>query len=122
MNINFLGISFDSPNAEAIAQFWAQVLGREITEGASADFAAVAADDLAPSGPLLMFHKVPEGKTVKNRLHLDLSSSHFESESARLLALGASKLTDIKADDDQIRWTTFADPDGNEFDLVNRRD
>ena len=51
MNINFLGISFDSPNAEAIAQFWAQVLGREITEGASADFAAVAADDLAPSGP-----------------------------------------------------------------------
>ena len=78
MNINFLGIGFDSPNAEVIAQFWAHVLGRKVTEGASADFAAVAADDLALAGPLLMFHKVPEGKTAKNRLHLDLSTSDFE--------------------------------------------
>jgi predicted enzyme related to lactoylglutathione lyase len=122
MNINFLGIGFDSPNAEVIAQFWAHVLGRKVTEGASADFAAVAADDLALAGPLLMFHKVPEGKTAKNRLHLDLSTSDFESESARIVALGASKLRDIKADDGRTQWTTFADPDGNEFDLVNRRD
>ena len=70
-------------------------------------------------GPLLLFHRVPEGKTVKNRVHLDLATTDSEAQSARLLELGAAKLRDI-TEDGRLRWTTFADPEGNEFDLIVR--
>ncbi len=53
---------------------------------------------------------------VKNRLHLDLISDTFETEAERLLSLGARLLRDVEAG--QSRWTTFADIEGNEFDLI----
>jgi predicted enzyme related to lactoylglutathione lyase len=56
---------------------------------------------------------------VKNRVHLDLATTDSEAESARLLELGAAKLRDI-TEDGRLRWTTFADPEGNEFDLIVR--
>jgi len=59
---------------------------------------------------------VPEPKTVKNRLHLDLISDTFDAETARLLRLGARRLRDLLRD--KARWTTFADIEGNEFDLI----
>jgi Glyoxalase-like domain len=59
---------------------------------------------------------VPEAKVVKNRLHLDLISDTFEAETERLLSLGARRLRDLQAD--KSRWTTFADIEGNEFDLI----
>jgi predicted enzyme related to lactoylglutathione lyase len=114
MTTSLIGLSFDAADPAAVARFWARALGRKVGEGASADFAAIAAD----SGPSLMFHKVPEGKTVKNRLHLDLGADDLEAETKRLLGLGATRLRDI-TQDDRIRWTTFADVEGNEFDLVN---
>ena len=120
MSISVIGLSYDAANPATIAEFWAQALGRQVSDGASADFAAVAATDSAASGPFLMFHKVPEGKTVKNRLHLDLSTADLNAETQRLLALGATRLSD-NTEEGRIRWTTFADPEGNEFDLVNTR-
>jgi hypothetical protein len=60
---------------------------------------------------------VPEGKTAKKRLHLDLVTTDFAADSERLLALGARRLRDIQ-DGDRVRWTTFQDPQGNEFDLI----
>ena len=63
-----------------------------------------------------MFNKVPEPKTVKNRLHLDVISETFDAEKERLLNLGAQRLRDIQRD--KSRWTTFADIEGNEFDLI----
>lgn len=68
------------------------------------------------SGPPVTFNRVPEPKTVKNRLHLDLISETFDAESERLLNLGARRLSDRQAG--QARWTTFADIEGNEFDLI----
>jgi hypothetical protein len=59
---------------------------------------------------------VPEPKTVKNRLHLDLVSDTFDAETGRLLSLGARRLRDLQGD--KSRWTTFADIEGNEFDLI----
>jgi Glyoxalase-like domain/F420H(2)-dependent quinone reductase len=53
---------------------------------------------------------------VKNRLHLDLLTDQFEAEGKRLTGLGATPLWDIEKP--TARWTTFADPEGNEFDLV----
>ena len=68
------------------------------------------------SGPRITFNKVPEPKTVKNRLHLDLISDTFDGESERLLSLGARRLRDQQSGNS--RWTTFADIEGNEFDLI----
>jgi hypothetical protein len=117
MSTTVLGLSFDCADADKLARFWADVLGRTVNLGATAEFAAVEADDVAQTGPKLMFHQVPEGKTVKNRLHLDLVTGEIAAESDRLLGLGAVRLHDIEEDGTR-GWTTFADPEGNEFDLV----
>jgi hypothetical protein len=61
-------------------------------------------------------HQVPEPKSAKNRLHPDLITTTFEAESQRLTALGTSRIRDITQD--SARWTTFTDPEGNEFDLI----
>jgi predicted enzyme related to lactoylglutathione lyase len=113
MTTSILGVSFDTNDAVAIATFWASALGRTVNEGASETFAAVAVGE---GSPVLMFHKVPEPKTVKNRLHFDLKTSDFAAESERLLGLGATQLTALA--DNGGNWVTFADPDGNEFDLI----
>jgi len=59
--------------------------------------------------PRLSFHQVPEPKTVKNRLHLDLITSQTEAETSRLLGLGATHLR-VFEQDGRHRWTIFADP------------
>lgn len=65
----------------------------------------------------LVFRRVPERKYVKNRVHLDLATNAFELDCARLLALGAVRLDDVALPD--CRWTTFADVEGNKFDLIH---
>jgi hypothetical protein len=54
--------------------------------------------------------------TVKNRLHLDLVTDRLFSETERLVNLGAEKVRDVQRGD--ARWVTFADIEGNEFDLI----
>ena len=115
MTTSVIALSIDCADARALAAFWSQVLGRPVNPGADAESAAIDATDPA-SGPRLTFHRVPEPKTVKNRLHLDLRTDDFETESKRLAALGATPLRDTEKP--AARWTTFADPEGNEFDLV----
>jgi Glyoxalase-like domain len=88
---------------------------RTVTVRADAEHAAIDATDPG-SGPRLSFQKVPEPKTVKNRLHLDLRTDQFQAESDRLTGLGATAIRSFERP--RIRWTTFADPEGNEFDLV----
>lgn len=114
-NIVF-ALSVDCADAAKLADFWAEALGRSVGDGASAEFAALEATDSASSGPRLSFHQVTEAKTVKNRLHLDLINSDYEAETNRLLSLGASKIREVRQGD--ARWTTLADPEGNEFDLI----
>jgi hypothetical protein len=65
-----------------------------------------------------VFLKVPEGKTVKNRLHLDLRPAGQSAEVARLQDLGAL-LASISQGD--VSWVVMADPDGNEFDVLQPR-
>jgi len=110
------GIAFDTHDAAKVAQFWAEVLGRRVAEGADAHDAVVLASDLVSAGPRLAFHQVPEAKVVKNRVHLDLATNDLDGETERLVALGATILNTISG---QARWITFADPEGNEFDLVS---
>jgi len=115
MSNSVIGLSIDCSDAAKLAQFWADVLGRTVNPQPTAEFAAIDATDSA-RGPRLAFHQVPEPKTIKNRLHLDLISGEFAAETERLLALGATKVND--AAKGAARWTTFRDPEGNEFDLV----
>ena len=67
-------------------------------------------------GAVLMFHKVPEGKTVKNRVHLDLHAADVVAEADRLTSLSAKQIRSLS--DNNGWWISFADPEGNEFDLV----
>ena len=115
MTTAVLGLSIDCADAVTLAGFWSRVLGRPVNPGADAQDAAI--DATGPDGgPRLAFHQVPEPKTVKNRLHLDLRTDQFEAEGQRLTALGATAVRDIEKPG--ARWTTFTDPEGNEFDLV----
>lgn len=61
----------------------------------------------------MCFLPVPESKTVKNRLHVDLAPDDQEAEVERILALGATRI-DVGQGADAT-WVTLADPEGNEF-------
>ena len=63
-----------------------------------------------------MFHRVPEGKQVKNRVHVDFITGGLQEEVERLLALGATHVRDV--DEGGYQWATLTDPEGNEFDVV----
>jgi hypothetical protein len=116
MSISVLAISLDAHNAAQLAQFWAEALHRTVNDGATEDFASIAADTDSRPGPLLLFHKVPEGKSVKNRVHFDLEAADVLTEADRLTSLGAKQLRSLAENNN--RWISFIDPEGNEFDLV----
>jgi catechol 2,3-dioxygenase-like lactoylglutathione lyase family enzyme len=118
MTNSLFAVSFDCADAPALARFWADVLGRRIAEGSTSEHAVLLPGDGDISGPRITFNTVPEPKTVKNRLHLDVISDTFDAETERLLSLGARRLRDLQGD--KTRWTTFADIEGNEFDLIAR--
>jgi predicted enzyme related to lactoylglutathione lyase len=113
----------DSGHPAALARFWAAVLdGYEIAPYDEAEIARLRATGIndieddpgvmveGPVGaPRLCFQRVPEPKTVKNRVHLDLRADDLDAEVARLVALGATLLSR------EAHWTTLLDPEGNEF-------
>ena len=115
MSSNMFGVSFDAHDAAAAASFWAAALGRTVAEGANSSNAALDADPAIP-GSRISFHQVPESKTVKNRMHLDLITTDFDTEVDRLIGLGAAKLNEING---ARHWATLADPEGNEFDVID---
>ena len=121
MSSTVFGVAYDAADAAVAARFWAAALGRPVAPGADSTHAVVEAADVASSGPRLAFHKVPEGKTVKNRVHLDLRpvDRTREQEVERLLALGATQLADHRRPDGS-GWITLADPEGNEFCILSR--
>ena len=116
MSSNVFGISFDAHDAQAVASFWAAALGRTVADGATSDNALIMADPAIP-GSKISFHRVPEGKTVKNRMHFDVITTDFDAEIDRLTGLGATKLNEVNGA--AAHWITLADPEGNEFDLID---
>ncbi len=113
MTLSSCTIVFDCDNAAELARFWSAVLSRPVSAGPSEQFAALEPDG---TGPGMMFCKVPEPKTVKNRTHLDLTVTALDDEVNRVTALGAQEIA--RFDQDGSRWVTLTDPAGNEFDLV----
>jgi Glyoxalase-like domain len=76
---------------------------------------AVDATD-SGGGPRMLFHPVSEPETAKNRLRPVLLTETYDEETGRLTGLGARPLNETKLP--AVCWTTFAGPEGNEFDLV----
>lgn len=116
MPISLAQVTFDSADVAALAGFWARVFGQEVDAGAG-NFAATV--NKGGDGPALMFLLVPEERSGKNRLHLDLATADWAAEVDRLVGLGAKRLEEY--DEYGVHWVTLADPEGNLFDLAEIR-
>ena len=107
-----------------LAGFWGKALGRPVSPGAVAGDTAV--DAAGPeAGPRLILHHPPGPGTAKNSLRPVLATGHHDEQTRRLTALGARPLHQVNLPPAAlppgvaaVRQTTFADPEGNEFDLV----
>jgi predicted enzyme related to lactoylglutathione lyase len=134
-------VAIDCADPHALVHFWADAFGFEVEDHhdiveqvVAAGFAteadyfeidgrkafATAAACRHPSGalPRLLFQQVPEPKTIKDRIHLDIhvAKDDLAALTERVLALGATKLWDGR--EGPNTWVTYADPEGNEFCLA----
>ncbi|RYY43357.1 MAG: VOC family protein [Actinomycetales bacterium] len=114
--------SVDCADAYALSEFWKQVLGYVDVEGDPNEPGHEECMILDPqSGHHLLFIEVPEAKTVKNRIHLDLRprSGTQADEVARLLSIGATQVADLRGKyGPGTGWVVLADPEGNEFCIL----
>jgi predicted enzyme related to lactoylglutathione lyase len=117
MEIRIQCLCIDTRDPATIASFWEAALGWRRTwedkdQVCLEPPAGSPEDGIVPD---LVFLKVPEGKTGKNRLHLDLRPADQSAEVTRLEALGARRVSVGQGD---VGWVVMADPEGNEFDVL----
>jgi predicted enzyme related to lactoylglutathione lyase len=99
----------DSEDPARLARWWAEALGYQIVSEEPDEVEIRRSTDELPG---LLFTPVPEAKTGKNRLHIDLRPDDQEAEVERLVNMGARPV-DIGQHD--VSWVVLADPEGNEF-------
>ena len=129
MTVKIASLTFDCADALKVGRFWSAALGRPLDPNASSEYAAIGFDGRRDTvgwaavereqDPTWLFVKVPEPKTAKNRLHLDVMADDPEAEVARLVELGATRVAE--ADEYGYTWTVMADPEGNEFCVASTR-
>jgi hypothetical protein len=112
MTLRVANIGVDCVDVLKVANFWAAALGRSVDEGCSDVFTSIGGGDALRSEPAWFFHKVPEPKTAKNRMHADLIDPDPELV-AKLVALGATVVQEH--DLGFHSWTVMEDPEGNVF-------
>src|ERR1700756_1713137 len=115
VSLSFAALNIDCAAPAVLADFWGKALGRPVSPGAVPGDMAVEATD-PESGPRLILHPVPEPGTIKNRFRPILLTDHHDEETSRLTGRGPRRLNEVPPP--PVRLTTFADPEGNEFDLV----
>ena len=115
MPVRLHHIVVDAHDLPGLARFWSQALGWKILSEREREV-VIGPDETAPVGICLM--PVTDAKTVKNRVHLDLTTGadDRDAEIERLVALGAARV-DIGQTGTES-WTVLADPEGNEFCVV----
>lgn len=118
MACRFAELIIDCSDPRLVADFWRQVLDYE--EVVDEDDEGVELKGPEGSGPVLYFLRVPEPKTVKDRLHIDVSPTDRsrDEEVERILALGARR---IDVGQGEQTWVVLADPEGNEFCVLGSR-
>ena len=133
MPLRLYTVVVDSHDISAQARWWAQTLDWEVAYESDEEVTIVPRwlskepiHDLGEwlrTGQGLVFVPVPEGRTVKNRLHIDLAphvTQDRDAEIATLLERGATRV-DVGQSEDAT-WTVLADPEGNEFCVLSSRD
>jgi hypothetical protein len=132
MSIRWYTVVVDCLDVAAQSRWWAEVLDWRIIYETGREVVVVPPHAIDPDrdippqerGPGLIFVPVPEGKTLKNRLHIDLAPSPDagqEAEVRRLEALGARR-ADVGQDPGKVSWVVMADPEGNEFCVLSARE
>jgi hypothetical protein len=114
MTLRWEEVVVDCQNLSVIGHWWAEALGWEIIAESDSELELRNPE----GGPSLLFLNVPEGKTVKNRLHLDFVPTDQDAEVERLVGLGARRI-DIGQED--ATWVVLADPEDNEFCVLSAR-
>ena len=119
-SLSVAALTIDCADPAALADFWGKALGRPVSPGAVAGDTAVDAPG-PDSGPRMILHNAPKLKGI----HLVLITDHYDEEIERLTGLGAKPLNEVKVPAVRaggatfsVSQITFADPEGNEFDLV----
>ena len=115
MAASITNITIDCSDARALAGFWSELTGWNVYYDDDPEV-VVAASFPPQDSPKLLFVPVPEKKTAKNRLHLDLMPTDCtrDEQVERAVELGATIVGDHRKDDGS-GWVTLADPEGNEF-------
>jgi hypothetical protein len=106
--IHTTAITFDCADVKVLASFWAAVAGGTVGSEATPEFASLE----RPGAVNFSFAQVPEGKTAKNRVHLDITIDNLAAAVVSATSLGAEVVAQ------QDGWTVLRDPEGNEFCLV----
>jgi predicted enzyme related to lactoylglutathione lyase len=112
MRLSLYQVVVDAHDPAALARFWAEVLSWKILYEVEDEVVIGEAVDRYPG---IVFVPVPDDKTVKNRLHIDLDPEDKDAEVARVIDLGARR-TDIGQGD--VSWEVLVDPEGNEFCIL----
>lgn len=134
MALRWYSVVIDAHDVSAQARWWSEVLSWPIVYEADDEVViappvAVRQEQAPDSTPFAdraqgwVFVPVPEDKTVKNRLHLDLApdpDTDHAAEVQRLVELGARRV-DVGQDPSSVTWAVLADPEGNEFCLLSPR-
>ncbi len=114
--LRIVNVSFDCADPRPLAEFWSRALGYTAKD-VGEHFAFL--EPPTEGQPNLLFLKVPEARTTKNRVHVDLEGGDREAEVERLVGLGATR-ADVGQTGEES-WHVLADPEGNEFCLLQRR-
>lgn len=114
MTLSLGMLTMDTTDARALAQWWAEQTGAAIAQDHDGWFVVVQGGGLPV---LLAFQRVEDPTPGKNKVHLDLMSEDVDGEVDRLVAAGASLVE--RRGDENFRWVTLADPDGNLFDVAS---
>lgn len=132
MSLRWYSVVIDSHDIAAQARWWARVLNWQIIYEADDEVVIVPRHVTEESlrttpwdqvGPGLIFVLAPEGKTVKNRLHMDLAPQLDDDQGAMvdsLIATGATRVN-VGQDENEVSWVVLADPEGNEFCVLSAR-
>jgi len=111
MTLQIGNVTLDCDDPRKVAAFWSAAIGRPVDEEASEFFASIGMAD--GQLPRWLFIAVPEPKTAKNRLHLDLITDDRAADVARLVELGATHVAD--KEECGHSWAVLNDVEGNEF-------
>jgi predicted enzyme related to lactoylglutathione lyase len=115
MTLRLANVVVDCDDVLTVARFWSTALRRPLDPDPNPYFTTIGRTE-PPDEVRWFFAKVPEPRTAKNRVHVDLVADDAPAEVERLLSLGATKLAE-KAEHGQS-WTVLQDPEGNEFCLA----